>query len=257
MKVGLLVFLVALSISMETVRANPLVLRLGYTDHCPYTCVQGDRKGFLVEVVERILLDHGFAVQHVTASLPRIQFMAKRGDIDVVLPINQIDAQELGIARTIQSVATIEACYFVQNESRWHYGGMESFNGEVIGIVSGYKYPPGFASYLSSAESGRAHLTIAGEDAHARQIRMLGVGRITVLPADRLMFWHTARALGLHSLFREAGGMDLPKYISTFYVGVAIKNKDRLQTVLGTLEEGLGQMSKSRETQKIIKSYGI
>jgi len=89
---------------MTELHAQTTRLLVGLDEYCPYTCLKSEHKGFALDIVEQILAPRGFILEYVSASWPRIKSMAKKGSIDLLIPVNQVETKELGILRTRNTV---------------------------------------------------------------------------------------------------------------------------------------------------------
>ncbi|MDQ3234119.1 MAG: transporter substrate-binding domain-containing protein, partial [Pseudobdellovibrionaceae bacterium] len=193
----------------------------------------------------------------VIASWPRIKSMAKKGGLDLILPVNQLETKELGIQRTQQSVGSSEAAYFVHKDSSWAFQGIESLKSQMIGTIQGYTYPAPLSTLLADPQHKKMQIILASDQGNQRQIKMLASARVSVVPSERLVFWYMAHTLLLAHNFKEAGVLEMPRDLAQFYIGVAAKQQPLAQDLLKWLDQGLEDIKRNRKLDDILKSYGL
>lgn len=235
--------------------AAPRTLTIGYDDYCPYTCVDFPRRGFVIDLVERILEPHGYAIKGVEASWPRIKSMAASKSLDLFAPVNAVEAREIGILRTTHSVGESKADYFVDKNSNWTYNGVDSLITETLAIVSGYAYPPPLDAYLNDPANKHRILELASHEGTPRQIDLLRAKRATVVPAESAVFWFIAGQKGVADQFKAAGTLEMPEEIAVFYVGVATKDPVLAHNLVSWLNEGLVRLKENGEYAEILAEY--
>jgi polar amino acid transport system substrate-binding protein len=187
--------------------------------------------------------------------------MAKKGGIDLLIPVNQSEVDELGVLRTQTSVNQFQkgslAAYFVHKETKWVYSGRESLKDQSIGIVQGYTYPEPLHSHLQDPLYEAKQLVLASDQGNQRQIKMLASRRITVIPSERIVFWYMARELGLEHEFKDAGVLDMPDELAIFYIGVVKKDKPLATQLVRWLDEGMDSLKRKNQLKTILQKYGV
>lgn len=240
-----ILFLIRISVlHAGLAKAETTTLSVGYDEYCPYTCTAGSQKGFVIDALEQILAPKGFKIKPVVASWPRVKELAKKRELDLLVPVNHLEAKELEILRTVHSIGTSDAAYFIHKDSKWVYRGVESLKGQTLGIIQGYTYPFPLSSYLIEPSSLKSVVRLASEQGNQRQIKMLASQRVSVAPSERMVFWYMAKQLGLSHLFKEAGVLEMPKDIAIFYVGIVPKNPALAENLLKWLDQGLEDMKR-------------
>jgi len=249
-------------IGLAVLRASALqaqitTLRVAYDDFCPFTCVNAPQKGFLIDVLERILEPKGFKLQTIEASWPRIKVMSKKGELDLIPLLYRSEAKDLNILATDVSIGSSDIALFVHKNSVWTYSGINSLAGQIIGILQDYTYPEPLSTLLNDPVSGKNQIIMASEHGTERQIKMLASKRVSIIPAQRMVFWYKAHKERKESLFREAGALSAPKGMENFYMGIASKRQPLAQDLKKWIDQGVKELNKSGEFQKIIETYGI
>ncbi|HET9240958.1 MAG TPA: hypothetical protein VFO10_27075 [Oligoflexus sp.] len=102
------------------------------------------------------------------------------------------------------------AAYFVHKDSKWIYAGPDSLKDQIIGIVQGYTYPEPLRTRLQDPQYQSKQIVLVSDEGTQRQIRMLASHRVSVVPSERLVFWYTARQMGLEAEFKDAGVLQMP-----------------------------------------------
>lgn len=243
-------------------RAQPTKLLVGVDEYCPYTCLKSEqKKGYALDIVEQILAPRGYVFEYVPASWPRIKAMARKGALDLLIPVNQLETKELDILRTRHAINQFQkespAAYFVHKDSKWLYTGPDSLKDQIIGIVQGYTYPEPLRSHLQDPQYQSKQLIVASDQGNQRQIRMLASRRVTVVPCERLVFWYRARQMTLETEFKDAGVLQMPDELALFHIGIVQKNKPQARTIQQLLDEGLEAMKSSDKLKSIMKSYNL
>lgn len=236
-------------------------LLVGMDEYCPYTCLKSEQKGYALDIVEQILAPHGFILEYVFASWPRIKAMAKKGAIDLLIPVNEVETKELEILRTRNAINQFQkespAAYFVHKDSKWAYTGPESLKDQIIGIIQGYTYPEPLSTHLQDPRYQTKQIVLASDQGNQRQIRMLASRRVTVVPSERLVFWYMARQMGLETEFKDAGVLSMPDELMLFHIGIVRKNKPQSKNIQQWLDEGLDAMKGSDKLKSILKTYKL
>ena len=255
----LLFFFVSIFAAEACAQATKLLV--GVDDYCPYTCLKSEQKGYALDIVEQILAPRGFILEYVPASWPRIKSMAKKGAIDLLIPVNQAETKELEILRTRNAINQFQrespAAYFVHKDSKWMYTGPESLKDQIIGVIQGYMYPEPLRTHLRDPLFQKKQIVLASDQGNLRQIRMLASHRVTVVPSERLVFWYTARQIGLESEFKDAGVLEMPDDLVLFYYGIVHKNKPLAKNIQQWLDEGLDAMKGGDKLKAILKKYNL
>jgi polar amino acid transport system substrate-binding protein len=243
-------------------RAQSTKLLVGVDEYCPYTCLKSDKnKGYALDLVEQILAPRGYVFEYVPASWPRIKAMARKGALDLLIPVNQAETRELEILRTRLAINQLQkespAAYFVHKDSKWIYTGPESLKDQTIGIVQGYTYPEPLHSHLQDPQYQSKQIVLASDQGNQRQIRMLASRRVTVVPSERLVFWYIARQMGLETEFKDAGVLQMPDELVLFHIGIVQKNKPQSRNLQQWLDEGLEAMKNGDKLKSILKKYNL
>lgn len=261
MKYSGIILSIVVSIFSAEARSQATKLLIGIDDYCPYTCLNSEQKGYALDLVEQILAPRGFLLEHIPASWPRIKAMAKKGSIDLLIPVNQVETRELGILRTRNAINQFQkespAAYFVHKDSKWMYTGPESLKDQTLGIIQGYTYPEPLHSHLQDPLYQKKRIVLASDQGNHRQIRMLASHRVTVVPSERLVFWYIARRIGLETEFKDAGVLDMPDDLVLFHIGIVQKNKPQSKNIQKWLDEGLDAMKGSDKIKAILKKYNL
>lgn len=261
MKYSEILLLFIVSLLGTEARAQATKLLVGVDDYCPYTCLKSEQKGYALDLVEQILAPRGFILEYVPASWPRVKAMAKKGSIDLLIPVNQVETRELDILRTRHAINQFQkespAAYFVHKDSKWMYTGPESLKDQTIGIIQGYTYPEPLHTHLQNPQFPAKKIVVASDQGNQRQIRMLATGRVTVVPSERLVFWYIARQIGLENEFKDAGVLDMPDELALFHFGIVHKHKPLAKNIQQWLDEGLDAMKGSDKLKAILKKYNL
>jgi ABC-type amino acid transport substrate-binding protein len=242
-------------------RAQAKKLLIGMDDYCPYTCLKSGQKGYVPDIIEQILAPRGFTFEYVPASWPRVKAMARKGALDLLIPVNQIETQELEILRTRHAINQFQkeapAAYFAHKDSKWMYIGPESLKDQIIGIIQGYTYPEPLHTHLQDPRYLSKQIVLASDQGNQRQIRMLASRRVTTVPSERLVFWYMARQMGLETEFKDAGTLPMPDELALFHIGIVHKGKPQSKDIQQWLDEGLAAMKGSDRLKSILKKYHL
>jgi ABC-type amino acid transport substrate-binding protein len=252
-----LIWLAIAIYSWQSTHAKPeaQILKVGYDAYCLYTCLKEERDGFVIDLLRLILGRHGYELQTVHASWPRVKRLADQGDIDLLVPINAKETEQLGILRSSQSVGRSVAAYFTHKDSAWTYEGLASLSDQTLAIVKGYTYPPPLASFLQNPQNANRIVYLTSDQSTPTQIKMLANRRVTVAPVEIAVFWHNAHKLNLANQFRAAGTLHMPANIAIFYVGISTPHNQLAEKLLKLIDQELLSLKTLGGYQQILSRY--
>ena len=183
-----------------TVAAQTLVVR---ADHwMPLNGMpDAPRPGFAIEILHHIFGAHDIRVDYQLDSWTRSVRQARNGDIDCVVGAYRGEAPDLMYPQ--QPLGYDETAFYVLSEDAWRYQGVESLEGQRLGVIDGYNYGTPLDEWLATPEGERAAQAIHGREPLKRNLRMLLAGRLDVIVESPFVMQALLRDLGLSEVVRS------------------------------------------------------
>ncbi|WP_286234784.1 substrate-binding periplasmic protein [Thalassotalea sediminis] len=172
-----------LSLNIDTNRL-PKTIALATTDWCPYLCQQNDHKtGIVVDYLNYLStqLDITF-IFHFYPWSRAIQLVTNNTHHGLATAI-QSEAPNLKL--TTVPTMTYKACFYVRNNSNWHYKDINSITDIRLGYIANYGYGEPVDSYIKHHKHAQHLVKITGVSAPQRLIKMLSSKRIDGFIADQ------------------------------------------------------------------------
>jgi len=230
----------------------------GVDDFCPYTCLELNRPGFLVEAVRLILERAGSELIVTRGSWTRLQMLSAQGKIDILGPLTPFIIEKMKITATQILGGSFQGGFIVRRDSTWRYDGVQSLDGLKIGGIKDYSYPPNLMEYFKVAQLQSRYVELIGEDANRRLVQMLAKKRIDTIPMLYDVFWYHAMVLKLPAdHFKSAGEVMLPPDRNAYRLGVFTVDKKKREALIETLDQGFLNLKKDGTLQKIMANYGL
>jgi polar amino acid transport system substrate-binding protein len=229
---------------------EPLRLRADYW--CPYNCTPGTANpGYMVEIAMRAAARLGLAADYQLMPWDRAMSEVRAGSIDGAIGATMLEAEGLILSEPLGFDAD---CFFVSANSDWRYQGPDSLKGVLLGAISGYTHDEGPIDAYISAHSGPngAVTTTSGDEASARNVRLLLLRRIDVLLDSEAVVKTEAGKLGRSTLIRQVGCLKaLPLHI-------AFSSKYRsAAAMVEALRLEVAELRKSGRLAEMLGRYGL
>jgi polar amino acid transport system substrate-binding protein len=229
---------------------EPLRLRADYW--CPYNCTPGTADpGYMVEIATRAAARLGLSADYQLMPWDRAMSEVRAGSIDAAIGATMLEGEGLILSEPLGYDAD---CFFVSAGSDWRYQGPESLQGVLLGAISGYTHDEGLIDAYIAAHSGPngSVTTTGGDEASARNVRLLLLRRIDVLLDSEAVVKTEAGKVGRSALIRQAGCLKaLPLHI-------AFSSKYRSATAMvEALRLEVADLRKSGRLSEILGRYGL
>lgn len=248
--VGCAALLLALVGSAATRGDEPVRLRADYW--CPYNCTpDAANPGYMVELADRAAARLGLDAQYQLMPWDRAMSEVRSGAIDAVIGATPLEADGLILSEPLGYDAD---CFFVMIGSDWTYKGPESLNGVLLGAISGYTHDEGPVDAYIAAHSGTkgAVTTSSGDEASARNVRLLLLRRIDVLLDSEAVVRTEANRLGRGALLQQVGCLEaLPLHIAFS------KGYKPAAAMVEALRLEVAELRKSGRLAEILGRYGL
>ena len=214
---------------------------------CPYNCnPNSNQPGYMVEILQK-----AFGAENVKYSVTnwaRAVKHAQKGEIDGVIATTQTEAAGLIYS---QMIGQYHDCFFTKNISKFHYTGVESLNGLILGIVKDYEYPSDVQKYIATHRKNIVEHF--GDSPQEKMIQKLEANRLDVFMDDPNVIAYLLKKNGQISDFRQAECIET----GDLYIGFSPQNaKVSLQRV-EKLNATIEKMKKNGELVQLLQKYGV
>ena len=254
-----LVVLLLFGLTYQPAVAQNKIVTLVSDPFPPYVMDDPERKGYVTEIVIKILEDAGYQARYIKVPFKRALLGLERGTYDGLLAVSP---GRPGYIYTENSFGTSLTSFFVAKDSAWQYRGTHSLRGITLGVINGYEFSGGqpgeygdkIDAYIATNKKDH-HLVqvISGNDALERIIQKLALGRIDAAVEDSTVFWFAARKLGLADQFKAAGNLNKPENIT---VGFNLNNP-RAHELAAVISDGIARLKQSGEYAQIVRQYDL
>ncbi len=215
----------------------------------PYSCEDPARPGFLTEIASQALASRGHAPSYTVRPWNRAILEARAGRVDGLIgsPVGELPdfiypACDLGTSRTT---------FYVRPGSNWHYAGVESLEGQRVGIVEGYPYGEPLDTEIR--EHPEHFAKSWGEGAAAINLKALAAGRVGIVAEDPLTVEEFIQETGQPGLFVAAGALE-----EALRISVAFQPGSPLaRTYADDLCAGIKDLERTGKLKEIIQRYGL
>lgn len=173
---------VPLLVALQSVSAAEVV-KIAADEWCPYNCApDGDRPGYMVEIVREALRPAGLSVEYSTMPWKRALLDMREGRINGAVGAQVGEAEgvyptePLGAGRNILAMLPERAASL-------NWTGVESLRSLRLGGAQGYAYDQGpIDAYIAGA--GKAVELLSGTEVQSQNLRKLLAGRIDAVIED-------------------------------------------------------------------------
>jgi polar amino acid transport system substrate-binding protein len=227
-------------------------LRLRADYWCPYNCTPGTTNpGYMVEIAARAAARLGIRAEYELMPWDRTMSEVRIGSVDGAIGATSLEADGLILSEPLGYDAD---CFFVPTGSDWRYKGPESLKGVLLGAISGYTHDEGPIDAYIAAHSGPkdAVTTASGDEASAKNVRLLLLGRIDVLLDSEAVVKTEASRVGRSAMVQQVGCLKaLPLYIA---FSPAYKPASAM---VDALRMEVEELRKSGRLAEILGRYGL
>ncbi len=122
-----------LFISTTCISGYGKTLSIAAIDWCPQICPDAIKKGYTVDLVEKIYRNTNYKLDIKYYPWSRAISMVTSGKADALLAPAKKEAPDLIYPENEVGKQTM--CFFTKNTSKWRYTGVESLNGLQVGIA--------------------------------------------------------------------------------------------------------------------------
>ncbi len=242
--------------STEPTKSKTIIL--GIDDFCPYTCLESNKPGFLVELIEVILSRSGYTLSVLHGSWTRLQILAQEGKVDLLGPITQYYVEKHKIPSTQELGGFFRAGFVTQADARWHFVDYSSLNNLKIAAIKDYSYPAELEGHLNRAKQEKRYVELIGDNANLRLVKMLASRRVDTVPMLFDVFHYQTLLLGLSpDKFKIAKELQLEPNRANYRIGVLTRNARERAALIQILDKGFATLKTDGTYQKIVMKYGI
>ncbi|MEH6631035.1 MAG: ABC transporter substrate-binding protein [Halopseudomonas aestusnigri] len=254
MKITKLIFLVLFFAGHKVVVAENLEnITIATNDFCPFICTDVAKKGFTVEITEKIFKSNGIKVDFVMASWARTVEQVIAGRVSGILAPGKDEVPSDSIFPK-RSIAIQKNCFFTAKNNTWKYESVKSL--KKIRVVS-FIYGPHnkkFKKYLGNEQYSKFFEEIAFDsDYHERASRLVDLNRADAFWAEPSVMKNLMIKNKKLSEYRNAGC-----YSSMIlYIAFTPKNREESLKLSEMFDDGIEKLRSSNELDSILKKYNI
>lgn len=230
--------------------AESVRLRADYW--CPFNCdPEDEHPGYMIEIAKLAMARLGMAVDYQLMPWDRAMSEVRSGSIDGAVGATTLEADALVLS---DPLGVDRDCFFATSVNSWRFTGVESLRSILLGAVSGYVHDEGaIDAYIAANDvpSGQVSTT-KGDDASARNIRLLLLGRIdAILDSQAVVAMEISRQGQARKIIKVGCLEALPLYIA-----FSPKRANALELAAAVNQE-VDELRKSGRLAEILSHYGL
>jgi polar amino acid transport system substrate-binding protein len=214
----------------------------------------GGRNGFMVDMAVAALAQSGYEVKYKDMPWSRALEDTEKGKTDGAVGIYYSDALHRKFIVPTEEMGISINKFFVRGDSAWTYTGTRSLKQLRLGVIDDYDYGE-INDYIHEQRTTESNSidVVFGDNALEKNIKKLLLGRIDATIEDQIVISFVSSRMGVADQIKEAGTCPPANK-----VGIAFSPENPLSTEYArALSEGIVQLRKSGELQKILDKYGV
>ncbi|WP_082629027.1 substrate-binding periplasmic protein [Pseudomonas sp. TTU2014-080ASC] len=245
---GLLLLLIGYS---ELSRSE--TLKIAADEWCPVNCEEGsERPGIFVELARDIFAEFGIRVEYQTMNWARTLQLVRRGGLNGAIGAGVEDAPDFLFHDV--PMAMSRNCFYTRLDSTWTWGGVNSLDGQTLGVINDYSYGDILNTYISAYRNDASRVQLAsGDRALALSLGKLQRKRLDVVLENPWVVEAMLAKKGRAGTVREAGcrSPDVPIYIAFSPV---LESSVRYAKIF---DEGIKRFRADGRLKALFDAYGV
>ena len=224
---------------------------------CPYNCEENaSLQGFMVDMAREIFAKKGIEVEYKVVPWERALDMTKNGTYDGTIAVNLKEGSSLILPKKEQAISKYE--FFILDDNKWEFNGVESLKGHSLGCVSGYTYGS-IQNYIDTHRTDNTIIQeINSDNASTINLKKLLARRVNVIIEDSLVMNSLISTTSNRFNVKSGGFLTNTPDKNTDYVYIGFSpNKPYSKHLAQILSDGTIEMEKSGEIDQIMSKYGV
>lgn len=240
-------------VASQAAEADPHVITLRADPSCPSNCdPDSDHPGYDIELARAIFGAAGYKVDYRLLSWSRTLIEVRNGAIDGFVAGIKSDAPDFIFPE--EPAGVLINAFAVRKGSNWHWNGIASLNGKVLGYIPDYQYFPELRSYIDAhVNEPKLVQGVAMMNASELNARKLSVGRIDITCDDLFVLRYVIKSLKLEDQLQVTSTVGDPV---NSYIAFGPTNP-RGRDLAKLWDQGMRKMRANGELQRILDRYGI
>jgi polar amino acid transport system substrate-binding protein len=248
-KIFLILFIIpSVSVSSEE-------LTFGYTEACPHMCPDNDDKGFTRDITKAVLEKYGHKVKFEAMPWFRAVNFANKGTLSGIIctgkeesPLLLYPEEEHGIQND---------CFYGSVSDDWRPTDMSSFLRRKTIIFKGWMHEKSYMEKLGTDKYFKTFIEFSLEgDYTNRAMRMVEGGRVDAFWSDATVFKYFLSKNNLEHKWKKIKQLGCIKRQKLF-MGISPKYPELATKINKQFDEGMIELRKSGELDKIMNKYGL
>lgn len=210
-----------------------------------------NEEGYAIEVARIIFERNGLKVEYEIAPWNRSLLEIRAGGYTGIVGASKGDARDFVFPE--EEIGITKNVFFVTNNSKWRYSGIQSLEKERLGVIADYSYGKELDEYIKANNNNENKVQkVRGEDALLQNIKKLQAGRISVLVEDKAVLEYRLKKMGILTGIVEAGAIEE----NPIYIAFTPKNPNS-GLYAKMISDGIVGLRKSGKLREILKKYGL
>lgn len=211
-----------------------------------------DKPGYVIEIARLALQRAGHQLDYALYPWERSVDGVRRGKIDCLPGVHRNTVPDLIF--TGESFGTDRMAFYARADAPpFEYHDLSDLQDKVVAVIGGYGYTEQIDAYINTANGAPNLQVTRGDIPLQRNIRMLLAGRVDLVLESIPALEHTATEMGVLDQIKQVS--PLPGSPSLFIA--CSPKKPASRDIVKALDEGLRELRRSGELQRILDKYGM
>jgi polar amino acid transport system substrate-binding protein len=208
----------------------------------------------LIDIAEIIFKRSGYSIEYRLTPWTRTLADVKKGTVNGAIGIYFSQARNEGFVIPSEEMGQSINKFFVNSNNKWNYNGFPSLKNMKLGLIGNYDYGS-LNIYIQEQikqKTGNIEFT-SGNDALQKNINKLLTKRIQAIVEDNQVVNYYLNNNQLSHSLRDAGAVPPENKVGICFSSL-LPESGKLAVLLS---DGIIQMRKTGELQKILDKYGV
>jgi polar amino acid transport system substrate-binding protein len=231
-------------------RADVITIRAD--EWCPYNCAPSAKKiGFGIEIAKEIFEKAGHSIDYRILTWTRAIEETRANNYTAILGANQTEVPDFLYPK--EAIGLYQTAFASLKEKPFDYGGPNSLQGKIIGVIQSYSYDDDIDEYIKESKNDPTRVDMtAGDEALVKNLNKLMAGRIDVVVDGAYVLLYKADEMQISDKVHFSSS---DKY-DQIYIAFSPKNP-KSQEYADILDKGIAEMRASGRLKEILARYGL
>ncbi|WP_028775222.1 substrate-binding periplasmic protein [Shewanella waksmanii] len=226
------------------------ILKVAATDWCPQTCENSAQAGYILDVTQAVFAQSEYHLVVEYFPWTRAVRLTEQGQFDLLLGPTKTEAPNLRFP--VAPVGQQKMCFFTKADSSWRYQGVESLQGQQIGVILDASL--GEINDYKQANPHQFQVLSQPTTYLKQSIAKLRLNRIDSFLFTQIAVEYELAQQNVQEEFINAGCVAA----ENIYVAFSPKmTAAKLQQVMTVFDKRMAELQRQNAIKPIMQGYGI